>query len=109
MIQCNDYSTINSEPIQAVRQMGESRENTMKKPNAVQTVLSVASCKATRAVLRKTGRGGTALPGLVAMRAAKNILAKVSDGMQIVVVTGTNGQTTSCNRIEHALTYGGHD
>ena len=95
--------------MQAVRQMGESRENTMKKPNAVQTVLSVASCKATRAVLRKTGRGGTALPGLVAMRAAKNILAKVSDGMQIVVVTGTNGKTTSCNMIEHALTYGGHD
>lgn len=81
----------------------------MKKPNTIQTILSVASCKATRAILRKTGRGGTALPGIVAMKAAKNILAKVSEGMQIVVVTGTNGKTTSCNMIEHALTYGGHD
>ena len=81
----------------------------MKKPNPFQTILSVASCKATRAVLRKTGRGGTALPGIVAMKAAKNILTKVSEGMQTVVVTGTNGKTTSCNMIEHALTYGGHD
>ena len=72
----------------------------MKKPNTAQTILSVASCKAARALLRKTGRGGgTAVPGIIAMKAAKNILAKVSEGMQIVVFTGTNGKTTSCNMI----------
>ena len=81
----------------------------MKKPNTAQTILSVASCKLTRAILRKTGRGGTAIPGIVAMKAAKNILAAVSEGMEIVVVTGTNGKTTSCNMIEHALTSGGHE
>ncbi|MDO4519571.1 MAG: MurT ligase domain-containing protein [Eubacteriales bacterium] len=80
----------------------------MKKPNIVQTVLSVAACKFTRFVLRKTGRGGTAIPGIVAMKVSKNILCKVSDGMEIVVVTGTNGKTTSCNMIEHSLTSGGH-
>ena len=81
----------------------------MKKPNPVQTVLAVAAGKLTRFVLRKTGRGGTAIPGIVAMKAAKNILAAVSEGMEIVVVTGTNGKTTSCNMIEHALTSGGHE
>ena len=82
----------------------------MKKPNTAQTILSVASCKAARTILRKTGRGGgTAVPGIIAMKTAKNILAKVSEGMQIVVVTGTNGKTTSCNMIEHALSFGGHD
>ena len=80
----------------------------MKKPNTIQTVLSVASCKLTRAILRKTGRGGTAVPGIVAMKVAGNILAAVSDGMRIVVVTGTNGKTTTCNMIAHALTEAGH-
>ena len=73
------------------------------------TILSVAACKLTRFTLRKTGRGGTAIPGIVAMKVAKNILATVSDGMEIVVVTGTNGKTTSCNMIEHALTSAGCD
>lgn len=76
----------------------------MKKPSTIPTVLSVAAAKFTRFALRKTGRGGTAVPGIVAMKFAKNILAAVSEGMQIVVVTGTNGKTTSCNMIEHALT-----
>ncbi|MBQ0000898.1 MAG: DUF1727 domain-containing protein [Clostridiales bacterium] len=71
------------------------------------TIASVAACKFTRFVLRKTGRGGTAVPGIVAMKISKNILAAVSDGMKIVVVTGTNGKTTSCNMIEHALTASG--
>ena len=57
----------------------------MKKPNKIQTVLSVASCKLTRGILRKTGRGGTALPGIVAMKVAKNILAVPASEMDIVV------------------------
>ena len=81
----------------------------MKKPNVIQTVLAVAACKLTRFVLRKTGRGGTAIPGIVAMKIAKNILAAVSEGMNIIVVTGTNGKTTTCNMIEHALTNAGCD
>ena len=81
----------------------------MKKPNIVSTILSVAACKLTRFVLRKTGRGGTAIPGIVAMKVCPNILAAVSDGMKIVVVTGTNGKTTTCNMIEHALTSAGYD
>ena len=79
----------------------------MKKPNIIQTVLSVASCKLTRTLLRKTGRGGTAVPGIVAMKVSGNILSAVSEGMKIVVVTGTNGKTTTCNMIEHALTESG--
>ena len=85
------------------------RRTTMKKPNVIQTVLAVAACKLTRFVLRKTGRGGTAIPGIVAMKIAKNILAAVSEGMNIIVVTGTNGKTTTCNMIEHALTSAGCD
>ena len=81
----------------------------MKRPNTLHAAASVAACKLTRIALRKTGRGGTAIPGIVALKIAKNILASVSQGMKIVVVTGTNGKTTTCNMIEHALTSGGHD
>ncbi len=79
------------------------------KPNILQTVFSVASCKAVRSVLRMTGRGGTAIPGLVSMKISGGILGAVSQGMEIVVVTGTNGKTTTCNMIEHALTTAGFD
>lgn len=81
----------------------------MKKPNTLHAAASVAACKLTRAVLRRTGRGGTAIPGIVGLKMSKNILAAVSQGMKIVVVTGTNGKTTTCNMIEHALTSAGHD
>ena len=79
----------------------------MKKPVMIQTIVSVAACKLTRSLLRLTGRGGTAVPGIVAMGLCRNILAAVTEGMKIVVVTGTNGKTTTCNMIEHALTTAG--
>ena len=81
----------------------------MKEPNKIQTILSIASCKLTRGILRKTGRGGTALPGTVAMKIAGNVLSVPAKDMEIICVTGTNGKTTTCNMIEHALTEGGHD
>ena len=81
----------------------------MKKPNRLHAAASVAACKLTRLILRKTGRGGTAIPGIVGLKVSKNILAAVSQGMKIVVVTGTNGKTTTCNMIEHALASAGHD
>lgn len=79
----------------------------MKKPNFIQTVLSVAVCKLTRSILRKTGRGGTAIPGIAALKISKNILAVPAEKMKIVVVTGTNGKTTTCNMIAHAITEAG--
>ena len=80
-----------------------------KKPNALQTVTTVAAARFTRFLLRKTGRGGTAVPGIVGLKLSRNILTAVSRGMKIVIVTGTNGKTTTCNMIEHALTSAGHD
>ena len=81
----------------------------MRKSNPVQTVLSVAACKLTRNLLRLTKRGGTALPGKVARVFAPNILETVSEGMEIIVVTGTNGKTTTCRMLEHAFTSSGRE
>ncbi len=75
----------------------------MSKPNTLQTILSVAACKAARGALRLTKRGGTALPGKVARVFAKDILEVTSKGMEIIVVTGTNGKTTTSRMLEEAI------
>ena len=81
----------------------------MSKPNGLQTILSVAACKAARTALRITGRGGTALPGKAARVFARDILEVTSSGMEIIVVTGTNGKTTTSRMLEHAMTSNDHE
>ena len=79
------------------------------KHNPVTTFLAIAGAKMTRWLLHKLHRGGTALPGRVAMFFDKNLLDKVSEGMEVIVVTGTNGKTTTCNMIETAMSEAGKD
>ena len=75
----------------------------MSKHNPFKTFLSVAACKLCRNALRVMKRGGTTLPGRAAMFFDKNILEVVSHDMEIIVVTGTNGKTTTCGLLRQAL------
>ena len=47
----------------------------------LQTRLAVLVCKASGAVLRRLGRGGTNLPGKLALKIDKNILGELSRGV----------------------------
>jgi len=47
--------------------------------------------------------GGSSLPGKVALRLNKNILTKLARGWNVVLVTGTNGKTTTSDMIVKAL------
>ncbi len=58
-------------------------------------------------ILRIFNRGATTLPGRVALWLKYNILTKLSRGVRIICVTGTNGKTTTCALLEHALRKGG--
>ena len=69
----------------------------------LKTRLAVAVCKASGAVLRRLGRGGTNLPGKLALKIDKNILGELSRGVKVTVVTGTNGKTTTSRMIEQAF------
>lgn len=69
----------------------------------LKTKLAVLVCKASGAVLRRLGRGGTNLPGKLALKIDKNILGELSRGVKVTVVTGTNGKTTTSRMIEKAF------
>ena len=62
--------------------------------------LALLCARAARFALRLTHRGGTALPGRVAMRLCPDILRYLGRDVKTVLVTGTNGKTTSCQIVE---------
>ena len=68
--------------------------------NKVKTFLSILICRITYFFLKITGRGGTTLPGRMALKIKPDILKDVSKNVKIVLVTGTNGKTTSCRILE---------
>lgn len=75
----------------------------MSNHNFFKTFLAILACRLTRAILRLLHRGGTTLPGRMALVFDKKILEVVSQGMHIIVVTGTNGKTTTCSMLRNAL------
>src|SRR5215813_14047840 len=55
-------------------------------------------------VSRLTGRGdGSVIGGVVGLRLAPNLLKQLSTGRQIVLVTGTNGKTTTTRLVAAAV------
>lgn len=69
----------------------------------LKTRFAVLVCKVSGAVLRRLGRGGTNLPGKLALKIDKNILGTLAEGVKVTVVTGTNGKTTTSRMIEQAF------
>jgi UDP-N-acetylmuramyl tripeptide synthase len=70
---------------------------------------AIHAAKATGTALRFLGRGGTALPGVVAERLAPTIVADLGRGLArgSALVTGTNGKTTTARLLAAALRAGG--
>ncbi len=70
----------------------------------IRTVLAVVAGKATRAATRRRG-GGSALPGLVVERLDPTFLRRALGGLPrgIVVVSGTNGKTTTTKQLTAVL------
>ena len=75
----------------------------MSVKDSLQTAMAVAACKAARAILRGLNRGGTTLPGKLAMWFRSDILAITSEGVETILVTGTNGKTTTAGMLAHAM------
>ena len=69
-------------------------------------ILTILMTKILIFLLRLRG-GGSSLPGKVALKLNKNILTKLARGWNVVLVTGTNGKTTTSDMIVKALQAGG--
>ena len=76
---------------------------------ALSRICAVAACKGSRAVLHRVGSGGTSFPGRAAMLLKKDLLAAVSEGMNCIVVTGTNGKTTTSAMLARMMQLAGLD
>ena len=65
-------------------------------------MIAVLACKLCRALIRLLGRGGTDFPGRVALKLCPNLLGELAKNVTTVIVTGTNGKTTTSRMIEQS-------
>ena len=69
----------------------------------IRTSFAIFMCKFSRFAVRKLGRGGTDFPGRVAMKICPDLLGRLAKDVATVIVTGTNGKTTTARMIEQAM------
>lgn len=69
----------------------------------MKVMLSVLTCKFSRFAIRLLGRGGTDFPGRVALKVCPGVLGHLAKNVTTIIVTGTNGKTTTSRMIEQAL------
>ena len=69
----------------------------------IRVSIAVLGCKFTRLALRLLGRGGTDFPGRVALKLYPGTLEYLAKNVTTIIVTGTNGKTTTARMIEQAL------
>lgn len=70
-------------------------------------ILAIITCKILRFVSRMFHRGGTAMPGKIAMKLCPDLLSVLAKNVKSVAVTGTNGKTTCSRIIEEAFSEAG--
>ena len=69
----------------------------------VRKTIAIAVCKATYKVMRAMGRTARALPGKLAFFIDRSIIQELSEGHKTIVITGTNGKTTTKHMIQQAI------
>ena len=83
--------------------MSVVKSKVMLKRDELQIFMAVAACRTARAMLRRMHTGGTSLPGKLAGWFRKDILAITSEGVKTILVTGTNGKTTTAGMLAYAM------
>ena len=64
--------------------------------------------KLIRLACRILHRGGTAKPGEIALKICPDLLSHLGKGVNSIVITGTNGKTTSCRIVEEGIKDAGY-
>lgn len=63
--------------------------------------------KIVQKILKIIGKGATTFPGRVALFLKKDILRYLSSGVKVIIITGTNGKTTTARIVEEGLKISG--
>ena len=69
----------------------------------IRTMLAVCACKLSRFAIRLLGGNGTDFPGRVALRLCPDLLGELARSVTTIVITGTNGKTTTVRMTEQVL------
>lgn len=69
----------------------------------IRVFFAVLACKLARTAIRLLGRGGTDFPGRVALKICPDLLGQLAKTVTTVIVTGTNGKTTTSRMIEQSF------
>ena len=70
---------------------------------SLKTSAAIGVCHASYKAMRALGRTGRALPGRLAMLFDRNIVRRLSEGHHAVMITGTNGKTTTTHMVQQAI------
>lgn len=65
--------------------------------------LAIVASKMSSFILKKGFKKGTSLPGKIASKICPDIMAHVSKNTRIILITGTNGKTTTTSMIYHMV------
>ena len=75
----------------------------------IKVPIAILACRGVRFIARILHKGGTAKPGEIALKICPNRLSILSRGVKTVVITGTNGKTTTARMVEQAFADAGLD
>lgn len=75
----------------------------------LKTFFSLCVSKFSLFLCEKILKGGTNFPGKIALKLDNKILKEISKGYKVVLITGTNGKTTTTSMIYNILKDNGYD
>lgn len=70
---------------------------------SIKTSVAIAVCKASHSLMRAMGRTARALPGKLALSVSPNLIKELSQDHHTLVITGTNGKTTTTHMVQQAI------
>lgn len=74
----------------------------------IKSILSIIAGKITLFLTKHILKGGSTFPGAVALKLDKGILTKVAKDYRVILVTGTNGKTTTTSMVANIFKKNGH-
>ena len=75
----------------------------------IKSIISLLAGKTTIFLSKHLLKGGTTFPGMVALKLDKHILKVIAKGYKVILVTGTNGKTTTTSMIYNIVKEKGYN